>query len=365
MTKKVNSLLLVGYVGKKNFGDDLLLYQAYEALHEVVQIHLLVSKTEKNFDYLYKWFPGVVIHRRNHLKPTFLRKFSHVLYFGGGIFFNYQKSVGFGYYLKKKFSALKNFYFPRLTGTHFAGIGIGIGPFENKRSAMLCFYQLKTFDYLNVRDGISLELCNLHQLKKVTLSQDLSLANFQYYHSLKIPVSDREKRIIVCPRRYPHGENKDLYLTNLLSFCNELKLKGKEILVYGFQSDHDEMIVEEFSKRGYQTKMWNPEKVAFSDLFKEFANCELVITARMHGVYIAGMLDVPVIGIGVHPKLKLASQLFPKSLCVPDTFSTDEIYQCFLQLSELSENDSQLLIEKERQCNEQYEVVKKWLSSTL
>lgn len=353
-------LLLLGYSGQKNFGDDLLLKQAYDAFHSIAEIHIHTSSLGRESDYLSMWFPGARIFKCTRLTNQYLKGFSHILYFGGGVFFDYNR-IGFRYYLRKKISILKNYTWTKYKGIHFAGIGIGLGPFTDAKSEALCFMQLKNFDYLNVRDAVSLALCKKNRLINISLTEDLSLADFHYYQSLKIPISNRKNRIIICPRKYPHGKNRGIYLKNLLSVCCDLKSKGKEILVYGFQSDHDEVIVEEFSKNGYQTKIWNPDTMSLLTLLNEFADCELIITARMHGLYIAGMLDVPVIGIGVHPKLKLASHLFSRSLCVADTFETEEMHEYILQLPELPENDRGLLSKKEEQCKEQYEFIKKWI----
>ncbi len=359
MRSKVK-LLLLGYSGKKNFGDDLLLKQAYDNLHTIADIHIHTTALGPQSDYLSKWFPEATIFKCRKITHRYLKGFSHHLYFGGGVFFDYNKR-GIKYYLQKRLSIFKNYNLVKYKGSQFAGIGIGLGPFTDIKSEVLCFTQLKNFDYLNVRDEVSLELCIKHRLTNVSLSDDLSLVGFRYYHSFKVPIQKRKKRVIICPRKYPHGKTGELYLKNLLSICRDLKSKGKEIFVYGFQSDHDEAIVQEFSKIGCQTQIWNPDAMAPSNLLNEFADCELIITARMHGLYIAGMLDVPVIGIGVHQKLQLASNLFSKSLCVTDTFEIDDIRKCIQHLPELPENDYELLSKKEQQCLEQYEFVKKWI----
>ena len=45
----------------------------------------------------------------------------------------------------------------------------------------------------------------------------------------------------------------------------------------------------------------------------------------MHGTYIAGMLGIPTVSIGLHPKLKFASNYFDNSITVSDAPSLAEI----------------------------------------
>jgi len=77
----------------------------------------------------------------------------------------------------------------------------------------------------------------------------------------------------------------------------------------------------------------------------------------------AGILDVPVISIGVHQKLKLASQLFTKSLFLEDTFETNEMMRLIEKSNELPENNFDHLYEKEKQCKRQYALIKKWIET--
>jgi polysaccharide pyruvyl transferase WcaK-like protein len=355
-------LLLLGYSGKKNFGDDLLLKQAYDAFHEIAEIHIHTSMLDQNSDYLYSWFPEATIYKSVKLGQGYLKSFSHILFFGGGILFNYNK-IDLKYYWRKRLSILKNYNWVKRNGTHFAGIGIGLGPFVDYKAEDLCFRQLHNFGYLNVRDHISLELCKTYKLNNVSNCEDLSLTNYQYFHSLKIPIEKREKKVIICPRKYPHGKNKERYLKNLFAICQKLESEGKQIFVYGFQSCHDEDIIQEFENRGYNTAIWNPDKMTLENIVKEFAACELIITARMHGLYISGMLDVPVIGIGVHPKLKIASGIFSQSLCLSDVFEMNEMEEAIEKLKKLPENNFDLLSNREKECKEQYALIRKWLAT--
>src|SRR6185437_8231989 len=133
-------LLLLGYNGKKNFGDDLLLKQAYDAFREIAEIHIHTNTLDQNSDYLHSWFPDAIIFKSLKLDIQYLKKFSHILFFGGGILFDYNK-ITLKYYWRKRMSIHRNYDWVKRKGTHFAGIGIGLGPFVDDKSEDLCARQ--------------------------------------------------------------------------------------------------------------------------------------------------------------------------------------------------------------------------------
>ena len=66
-------LLLLGYSGWRNFGDDLLLKQACDAFAEVAEVSIHTTNLTSGSDYLRTWFPDCVVEKRTELSLTFLR----------------------------------------------------------------------------------------------------------------------------------------------------------------------------------------------------------------------------------------------------------------------------------------------------
>src|SRR5210317_2046628 len=94
-------ILLVGYSGHKNFGDDLLLDQAYNQLKDFSEISIWTDVLGKESDYLAVWFPDATIIRSKKLGNHIFKNFDRVLYFGGGVFFDYKKHYPAFLLLKK------------------------------------------------------------------------------------------------------------------------------------------------------------------------------------------------------------------------------------------------------------------------
>ena len=84
-------ILLVGYSGHANFGDDLLLFQAYEELKEQAQVSIWTNVSNEESAYLEIWFPQAVIVRSQRLDLSIFRRYNGVFYIGGGVFFDYNQ----------------------------------------------------------------------------------------------------------------------------------------------------------------------------------------------------------------------------------------------------------------------------------
>ena len=105
MNSKKVKLLFLGYAGHRNFGDDLLVYQAYKYLKKSAIITIHTTNVEESSDYLKDWFSEAIIHKSKVIKYSLIISNTHILYFGGGIFFNFNK-INFFKYLRKKFQYL-------------------------------------------------------------------------------------------------------------------------------------------------------------------------------------------------------------------------------------------------------------------
>ena len=352
-------VLLVGYSGHKNFGDDLLLKQAHSCLKDISDVSIWTDVTGKKSDYLDFWFPQATIIRSKKLGLRIFKKFDRVLYFGGGVFFDYKENYPKILFVKKTLSIVKNYYLSRLYGVHFAGIGIGLGPFNSKYSSYLTRLQLRVFDFIGVRDNVSFEfLIHFGLEKKAIKGYDLS---FLQHREISTTKTEQIKKILICPRRFHHQCEKDHYHKQLIDWVLKLKESGVEILVFGFQPEHDESVLLEYQKAGLNTKVWDPERNILAMIFELFEQYDLIISSRMHGVYVAGMVNRPCIGIEVHPKVKDATELFDKSHCLPASFQIKELEETISKLG-IENSKAKKLYTYKKSATSQYQMVKKWIN---
>ena len=92
-----------------------------------------------------------------------------------------------------------------------------------------------------------------------------------------------------------------------------------------------------------------------------FARQDLVISARMHGVYVAGMVGTPCVGINVHPKVKDATNILQKAVCLEPAFTGEQLSDAIAQLAHTQiENDLSVFTESAKM---DYTRVKNWVKN--
>lgn len=323
-------VLLLGYAGHGNFGDDLLLGLAVEAIrragpHEIT-IH--TSATGDRADYLGKWFPEARL-AKGRLTGGLVSRHERVLYFGGGVLFDYER-LRMARRLRRLVSEFRIFTLPRLLGgVAFGGIGMGLGPFACKAGLALAGRRIRPFGILGVRDEVSLGLARAQGATQARLTPDLSLVLADGSQPLCADHAEdpARPRILVCPRHYPHGPRKDRYLASLELAIQGIRkaIPGARVTAFGFQGRHDEEALDRIGKGADDQVMWDPWKMEVRDVLRLFAAQDLVISSRMHGIFVAGMAGTPSVAIGVDPKLAYAAGFFRNSEHVEDTAAAEAI----------------------------------------
>ena len=318
-------LLFLGYNGFANFGDDLLLFQAYKALINKAEVFIWTSQNYVDSSYLDQWFPQAKIVRTKKLGFFEFRKYDGVIYIGGGVFFDYLTNYPLGKFLKKGLSCFLNYNLAKLNGSRFAGVGIGLGPFLSERATRINKLRLSNFDFITVRDQTSFDIISEYDVDiRVSKGFDLSFYSAKLINVNKF-ISNTTNNILICPRKFSHTPGGDEYHDTLIRWCKRQANQGKNILVFGFQQKHDEPILEHYSGAGLKTKIWDPHLMEIDDVFEIFAQHELIISSRMHGIYVAGLLNIPAIGINVHPKVDDATKLFVKAKSIQVDFKIEDL----------------------------------------
>ena len=210
-------LLLLGYSGKANFGDDLLLKQAVDiiGMEKDISISIHTAENSEKSDYLKTWFPEARI-LKGPLTFRMVKEHSHVVYFGGGVFFEYQ-NPGIPVFLRRLISQVLLFTIPRLFfGVKFLGIGMGLGPFHSSRGFWLTGHRLRHFSYLGLRDEDSRKMAEEMACRHLHVSPDLSLLECLKYKRAPMEMqASAARKVLVCARHYPHTGHGNQYLNSL------------------------------------------------------------------------------------------------------------------------------------------------------
>ena len=195
----------------------------------------------------------------------------------------------------------------------------------------------------------------------MNVTQDLSFALFNENDFLN--KSNFSNKIIICPRNYPHGNKKNKYVSKLIDLAKELSAKGYFLKIFGFQDGYDNEVLNEFKNNKINTSVWNPDEMKINNVFQLFHSFDLVVSSRMHAIFVAGMVNTPSIGLGIDPKIEYASNFFSNSVCFDEDFSTREIInEINTQLSK-RENSVDRFNRYKNKCISQYEKIKNSLNA--
>ena len=225
----MKKILLVGYSGQGNFGDDLLLFQAYEYFRTQAKLAIWSSNLSSYSAYLKQWFPEAEIIKTKRLNITIFRDFDGVVYFGGGVFFDYMSKYPHAKYLKKRLGNFINYNISKVFKTRFVGIGIGLGPFRSENAIKINKNLLKNFDFVTVRDDESYNIAKSYRIPtEIYKGFDLSFLSHNRCDTPPQKTNSKAiKSILLCPRVFPHGSDGDIYHSKILAWSVAQQNKGK------------------------------------------------------------------------------------------------------------------------------------------
>jgi polysaccharide pyruvyl transferase WcaK-like protein len=286
----MNRVLLKGWFGKDNIGDDLLLLEAVKSLPTNWQIY--VDGDIKKFIEFKKFTNFNVLENigRNVDKPE------TVIYHGGGIFPSLLMSYGTAVTIIKDVLFSHNLYF----------IGIGISPKKGLKN-ILYYLLFNKAKLVSVRDDVSKNYLTKLGIKKVVNSGDLIWMN-QDSGNLRTSLLP-PKTILVCLAQPFSIENlKDPYIKDRYDiFLNEVKkvvcylqLKGFFLSFVPFLKEDDQFLIEQLTSE-LKINSYGILKVGkdyqLDNINSLFQQAELAFCMRFHSKLLSIKNQVPFVGI--------------------------------------------------------------------
>lgn len=282
--------LFVGYFGRKNLGDDLMLNVLYKNEKDYVLLqdsnfYSFISDDKQivlNLNPIYKTLQK--IYNLFKLKRQNVNK----IIFGGGTQFSSSSSI------ITQIDIFIFLVFAKLLGYKIEANSIGIGAFSSKN--FLIKSSLKLFDHISVRDKTS-----SFKLKKALIRHDLGndLVYKINFNKKKVKIPDK---ILITATGSVLALNKT-YLNNYLEFIVKNVPKNYENLVYTvFQEDEDEFIYKILKKTFSNIKIQTP-KTNF-EIEKLYNSSIEVIGMRYHSLILADIFNLPFKGFSYDDKVK-------------------------------------------------------------
>lgn len=327
MNEHKKTIAIKGGYGFGNFGDDALMFAAYEIAKRVWVSESVVFHC-KDSDYIQQILPGVIVVPQSKRNG---KDVEVVVYGGGTQFYSFPFTTqrGIRFFLKrivrnvrqpvqlvqKVIQKMEISSFPAYNAKKMAAIGIGLGPFVENCDHMPRIKKLFTrMNYIAVRDVYSYQLCKEWGCDNVSLCSDLC-----YLPGLwRVPEPGsntntkihKMSKVGIIPRDWLHTHEGDSYVEPLFEVVDELRSAGKEVEFILFSKRSDDKWANRLMDKGEQVKLWNPEKCTISEFVELLSSCDVFITTRYHGAVFASILEKPVVCIEVEQKLNLVANLF-------------------------------------------------------
>ncbi len=332
----VRKILLKGYFGFANLGDDLLLVTTYSLLREAFPTAAIdvfsnntINNTSVGNRVIGSEYLAHLLNDENVRVVDWKSTGSYdlVVNGGGGIYFDYRNG-GWKHGLLNRVGRLFTTgglrriesAFRKISGRRFRqtfqrryGLGIGVEKFHAAApSYVRKKADLGTFDAIFVRDENSRQ--NLSDLKydgKVHVSTDnVFLHRYWMPSSVKAERVTAPTRLGVILMDWP---DFDGIFKNCFDGIRILRDRGWNVTFFSFDANHDRKYLDFLSRANEDVIVWNPVEQDLKAFIDVFAQQHVVLTARAHGAIVGATLGIPAICIGFREKLATIHRMLHKS----------------------------------------------------
>ncbi len=305
--KKESSVLLAGYLGFGNFGDELLWQTCCKKLLQAdnkISISVLLKEGARVPDYLLEKI--TIVSRKDKLEVLeSLFQTKALIFPGGGVL---QASTSF---------ASLVYYFSLIILAKCAGAKVllpaqGIGPWGGYEHRYPRFFRwfaktLHSLDYLSVRDSHSQELVKEMTGESVLVQADMAFLETSFSCG-KVEVPQDILRVAVILR------SSETETRRLVAIFTELsrEVENLHLIPVALQPEDEKVWHESGWENGVRVyDAGAPDKI--------FANIDLVVSMRLHGCVVATAKAIPWLGIAYDPKVSsFADALHWKFCYQPD-----------------------------------------------
>lgn len=286
----MEKVLLCGYYGFKNMGDEALLksiVKVFDEIEQDIQIEALsynVKYTESGM--LVKGFSRKSIWKLIQK----IWEVNYVILGGGSLLQDVTSTKSFWYYLGIIMLA-KAFRKP------VAIIANGFGPVENKYNKSFVKWSLNRVDVISVRDQGALdEIRAIGVNREIFLTSDITFLLEGYVK----PLNEKKKIIGISLRPWNFDAQ---FLKEVSLFADAMAERGYEIRFYPMKEPDDERISQEVMNRMENGCRLIKGVKSPEAILKHMSDCSIFVGMRLHGLIFATNLGIPSVAIEYDPKV--------------------------------------------------------------
>lgn len=324
----MSKVVLSGYYGFNNAGDELVLYSIIKTLREInpdISITVLSKQPEKtakqyNVQAVCRWCLSGLFKEITSCE---------LLISGGGSLFQDVTSANSPlYYWGIIFLA-------KLMGKKTMLYSQGIGPLRRPRNRKLVAWLLNKLNILTVRDDDSqAELISIGVNREITVTADPVLglsgetidtkAGREILERNGVEASTEERLLGVFIRSW--GDNG--FMPELVKACDKLADDGWRVVFVPMHFPQDIIIAKQAVKlmknrADYLKEMYDP-----LEMLSITKNFDLIVGMRLHALIDAAVVGVPMVGLSYDPKIdRFLKQIGQYSLNAVDELNTDTLVE--------------------------------------
>lgn len=288
------NVLISGYYGDKNFGDEAILYVLVQKLRDITKNICVLSSDPKYTENIYLVNSVYKFDLFQILKQTIK---AQVLISGGGSLLQDVTS------LKSLFYYLFIIFIAICLKKDVIIFAQGIGPINSKFGKFLTKILLKKAKLVTVRDIKSYELLKSWSIDSININDPI--------FGLTLPQNTPMNRVGIQLRKWKTLTPK--FLNELAYYINK-NFSHKEIYIYSLQDSYDMPVCQEFAQNllnlNPKIKLKIEHNLNVPDIISSFRNLDYMISMRFHGCLLALKYGIRTCALSYDQKVeKLANEL--------------------------------------------------------
>ncbi|SHI74642.1 polysaccharide pyruvyl transferase CsaB [Dethiosulfatibacter aminovorans DSM 17477] len=304
----MRKILLAGYYGLNNIGDEAILEKFIEMIRgnsADAEISVLSGKPE----YTEKTFDVSSVDRKDFFKVNKAIADNDIVVFGGGSLLQdvtSKKSIYYYLYL---------IFVSELLKKKVILLSQGIGPIEGKFNRWMTARLLNRADRITVRDANSFNV-----LKELGVKEDKTgfSADPVIDYGPDIKYEKMDKTLVgISVRKWKDTD----VVSPVVEIIEKLHEKGIEVVLIPFHFDEDIELIEEIEARTDVELGTVKDKMTSKELYGLIGRLSLLLGARLHSLIFAVSSFVRISAISYDPKV----EYFMKSLGMKSTCSIENI----------------------------------------
>ena len=312
----MKKILLAGYYGFGNLGDEAILEMAIKQILEITdRENITVLSGSK--EVTRKKYNINTIDRYNVFSIIAGLMKSDALVFGGGSLLQditSKRSIHYYLFLIRLAKIMNN---------KVIMLSQGIGPIVSENSKNAVKNTLKHIDYMTVRDKYSKEFIeNLGMDKnKIFLSTD-PVINLRAGEN-HLTVHNGKKKVCFSLRNW-----KDANVSQKISTLTERLIKNDiECCFIPFYYNEDLELINEVEKNIGDKAVYYKERLTTNDAFDIIRDMDVMVGVRLHSLIFAAAANVPFAAVSYDHKVDhFVNSLNMKVVCSIDNIDTDALY---------------------------------------